>query len=229
MSDSIRPLQIDVLTLFPGICEGPFGESILKRARDKGLVSLRVHDLRDWTTDKHRTADDAPFGGGPGMVLLAEPIFRAVEELKARSPEAEQEVLFMGPAGERLSHALAAGYAGKKGHLIILCGHYEGVDREISVGDYVLTNGALAAAVFVDAVVRLIPGVLGDENSAESESFVGGLLDFPQYTRPAIFRGMEVPQVLLSGNHAAIDAWRRDQSLSRTRERRPDLLDGREA
>jgi tRNA (guanine37-N1)-methyltransferase len=225
-------MLIDIVTLFPPICEGAFGESILKRAQEKGLATIRVHNLRDWTRDKHRTADDAPFGGGAGMVMKPEPIFEAIEALKAGSPA--PEVLFMSPAGDRLGHDLAADYAARNPHLIILCGHYEGVDqraidtlvdREISIGDFVLTNGALAAAVFVDAVVRLIPGVLGDETSAETESFVHGQLDYPQYTRPAEFRGLKVPEILLSGHHGAIEQWRKDQALARTRTRRPDLLE----
>lgn len=220
------------MTLFPRIVEGPLEESILKRARERGLVAIRVHNLRDFAHDKHRVVDDKPFGGGPGMVLKPEPIFEAVETL--RRPESR--VVLMCPQGRRLTQAVARELA-QLPHLLILCGHYEGVDErvrealvqdEISIGDYVLTNGALAAAVLIDAVVRLLPGALGDETSATSDSFTNGLLEGPQYTRPAEFRGMRVPEVLLSGNHEEIARWRREQALRRTAQRRPDLLEGRQ-
>lgn len=220
------------MTLFPRIVEGPLEESILKRARERGLVTIRVHNLRDFTHDKHRVVDDKPFGGGPGMVLKPEPIFEAVETL--RRPDSR--VILMCPQGRRFTQAVAHELSARP-HLLIICGHYEGVDErvrealvqdEISIGDYVLTNGALAAAVLIDAVVRLLPGALGDEASAVRDSFTDGLLEGPQYTRPAEFRGMRVPEVLLSGNHEEIARWRREQALRRTAQRRPDLLEGRQ-
>ena len=201
---------------------------MLKRAQEKGLASLEALDLRDWATGKHRTTDDAPYGGGPGMVMKIEPIARALEALRGR----ETRVLLMTPQGRRFSQRMAEAYS-RESHLIIICGHYEGVDQrvadhlvddEISIGDYVLTNGALAALVFTDAVVRLIPGVLGDAASAAQDSFSRGLLDHPHYTRPEIFNEWTVPEILLSGNHAAIEAWRRKCALELTRSRRPDLL-----
>ena len=234
-------MRIDILTLFPAICEGPLGESILKRAREKGLLDIRIHNLRHWATGKHLITDDTPYGGGQGMVMKCEPIFAAIEEIKAGSLTAEAptpppdppRIIYLSPAGRRLTHAIASGYAAARGHLILLCGHYEGVDHrviehlvddEISIGDYVLTNGAIAAAVFVDAVARLIPGVLGDENSAAEDSFAQGLLEGPQYTRPVDFRGWRVPDILLSGNHAQIAQWRAAQAMEKTRRVRPDLL-----
>jgi tRNA (guanine37-N1)-methyltransferase len=227
-------VQIDILTLFPAICEGPLGESILKRAREKGLLDIRIHNIRDWATDKHFTTDDAPYGGGQGMVMKCEPIFAAVEAVRAKAGTSSSRVLYLSPSGRRLDHSIAAGYAATGGHLILLCGHYEGVDHrviehlvddEISIGDYVLTNGAVAAAVLVDAIARLIPGVLGDENSAAEDSFAHGLLEGPQYTRPVDFRGWRVPDILLSGNHAQIAQWRAAQALAKTRKVRPDMLD----
>ena len=222
-------MRLDILTLFPAICEGPFGASMMKRAQEAGLVEVRVHNLRDWAPDRHKTTDDLPFGGGQGMVMKPEPIFAAVEEL--RRPECR--VLLMTPQGTKFEQATARRLATLP-HLILICGHYEGVDHrvveglvdeEISIGDYVLTNGALAAAVVADAIIRLIPGVLGDENSAADDSFSAtALLEAPQYTRPAEFRGRRVPDVLLSGNHAAIAKWRAEQSRERTNRNRPDLL-----
>jgi tRNA (guanine37-N1)-methyltransferase len=221
-------MQIDLLTLFPRIFEGPLDESILQRARQRRLVEIRMHNLRDFTHDKHRVVDDKPYGGGQGMLMKPEPIFEAVEKLR----RADSCVVLMSPQGARLTQALAGAFS-QRAHLIIICGHYEGVDervrealvdQEISIGDYVLTNGALAAAVFVDAVVRLVPGVLGDEQSARDDSFADGLLEYPQYTRPPEFRGMRVPEVLLSGDHGAIARWRAEQARQRTRQRRPDLL-----
>ncbi len=226
-------MQVDVLTLFPRILEGPLEESILKRARERGSLTVRVHNLRDFTHDKHRVVDDKPFGGGPGMVLKPEPIFEAVETL--RRPNTR--VLLMCPQGRRLTDAVARALAAQS-HLLIICGHYEGVDErvrealvdeEISIGDYVLTNGALAAAVLVDAVARHVPGVLGDAESAARDSFASGLLEGPQYTRPAQFRDMKVPEVLLSGDHENIARWRADQARRRTQKRRPDLLEGAES
>src|SRR5215470_13385606 len=220
-------MRIDIVTLFPEICRAPLSESIMKRAQEKGIVELHIHNLRDWTTDKHHIVDDAPFGGGQGMVMKPEPIFNAVEALKTNP-----KIILMSPAGKRLDQKLAADLS-RESHLVIICGHYEGVDHrviehlvdlEVSIGDYVLTNGAIAAVVLVDAVVRLLPGVLGHEQSAADDSFSIGSLEAPQYTRPAEFRGWKVPEVLLSGNHVEIAKWRRQQAIKRTRENRPDLL-----
>ena len=231
-------MQIDILTLFPEICRAPLSESMIKRARENGIVDLRIHNLRDWTTDKHHIVDDAPFGGGQGMIMKPEPIFAAVEELRGASGDKstidnqKSKIILMSPAGRRFNQKVA-GELSRESHLIIICGHYEGVDHrviehlvdlEISIGDYVLTNGAIAAVVLVDATVRLLPGVLGHELSAEDDSFSSDLLEAPQYTRPAEFRGWNVPDVLLSGNHAEIAAWRKAHALRRTRENRPDLL-----
>lgn len=229
-------MRIDIVTLFPEICRGPLNESIMKRAQKNDALELHTHNLRDWTTDKHHVVDDTPFGGGQGMVMKPEPIFNAVEELKKEIPNARFEkpkVILMSPAGRRFDQELARELSAES-HLIIVCGHYEGVDHrvvehlideEISIGDYVLTNGAIAAVVLVDAIVRLIPGVLGDEQSALDDSFREGLLEAPQYTRPAEFRGWRVPEVLLGGNHGEIAKWRKEQSQKRTRENRPDLLE----
>ncbi len=224
------PLRIDVVTIFPGMLRGFLEESILKRAVSQGAVVLRTIDLRDFTHDLRRTVDDRPYGGGTGMVMKPEPLFEAVEALR----EADSDVILMSPQGQCFDQPMACELAGHR-HLIMLCGHYEGVDervreclvnREISIGDYVLTNGVLPAAVVVDAVVRLLPGVLGGGAQATAEeSFQDGLLEYPQYTRPPVFRDMPVPEVLKSGHHAQVEAWRRDQSLARTRKRRPDLLD----
>ncbi|MDF1814492.1 MAG: tRNA (guanosine(37)-N1)-methyltransferase TrmD [Verrucomicrobiales bacterium] len=224
-------MKIDIITIFPEIAEGPLSESIMKRARESGLVEIRCHDLRDYTTDRHRQVDDEPYGGGPGMVMKPEPFFAAVEALKTD----KTRVLMMTPQGKPFQQEIAGSFAEEE-HLIILCGHYEGVDHrviealvddEISIGDYVLTNGTIAAVIIVDAVVRLLPGVLGDDTSSVEESFSGdeGLLEAPQYTRPADFNGMKVPGVLLSGHHRKIAEWRKAQSVDRTREIRPDLLD----
>jgi tRNA (guanine37-N1)-methyltransferase len=230
-------MHIDIVTLFPEICRAPLNESMMKRAQANGLLELHIHNLRDWTNDKHHIVDDAPFGGGQGMVMKPEPIFAAVEELKANPnpPQADQmpnpKIILMSPAGQRFNQEMACELSQDR-HLIIVCGHYEGVDHrviehlvdlEISIGDYVLTNGAIAAAVLVDAVVRLIPGVLGHDQSAIDDSFRAGLLEAPQYTRPAEFRGWKVPDVLLSGNHAEIAKWRKEQARLRTRANRPDL------
>jgi len=200
----------------------------MKRAQKNGIVDLRVHNLRDWTTDKHHVVDDAPFGGGQGMIMKPEPIFAAVEDLRNQA----SRVVLMSPAGDRFDQQMATQLS-QEPHIIILCGHYEGVDHrviehlvdlEISIGDYVLTNGAIAAVVLVDAIVRLLPGALGHEQSAVDDSFDYGLLEAPQYTRPAEFRDWKVPEVLLSGNHAEIAKWRKEQAIKRTREKRPDLL-----
>ena len=229
-------MKIDVLTLFPAMFAGPLDESIIKRARQKGLLDLKIHDLRQWTHDRHRTVDDRPFGGGPGMLLKPEPLFEAVESLKAGSELAGgregMKVILFSPGGRKFSQQIARELAAEK-DLLLVTGHYEGfdervreglVDDELSIGDYVLTNGALPAMVVIDAVTRLLPGVLGDDESSHDESFSHGLLEYPQYTRPAEFRGMKVPDVLLSGNHAEIEKWRREQAQARTKERRPDLL-----
>jgi tRNA (guanine37-N1)-methyltransferase len=221
-------VKIDVLTLFPAMFAGPLDESIIKRAREAGLLELKIHQLRDYTHDRHKTVDDRPFGGGPGMLLKPEPIFEAVEKIA----RAETKVILMSPSGRPFSQAVARELAKEK-DLLLVTGHYEGFDErireqladdELSIGDYVLTNGALPAMVVVDAVTRLLPGVLGDDESATEESFSGGLLEYPQYTRPAEFRGLKVPEVLLSGNHAEIAKWRAEQAKLRTKERRPDLL-----
>jgi tRNA (guanine37-N1)-methyltransferase len=220
--------RIDVLTLFPGMLGGFLAESILGKAIERKLLSVEVHDLRAWTADKHRTADDRPFGGGAGMVMKPEPVFAALEQLQ--TPGCRR--IYLTPDGVPFTSDLAARLAAER-HLILLSGHYEGIDQrirdaaidlELSIGDYVLTNGTLAAAVVIDALSRHIPGVLGEEKSLTHESFTGKVLDFPQYTRPAEFRGMSVPEVLLSGNHAEIEKWRAARALEKTRNVRPDLL-----
>ena len=221
-------LTIDVLSLFPDMVEAPLGGSILGKARDRGLLEIRCHNIRDWTTDKHRKTDDYLCGGGQGMLLKPEPIFAAVEELRRR----ETRVVLMTPQGRTFNQSLAAELAASGGHLIILCGHYEGVDHrvveelvdmELSIGDYILTNGAIASVVVIDAVARLIPGVLGDERSSVEESFSNGLLEAPAYTKPNVFRGLAVPEILLGGNHPAIEKWKHGKSLERTRLNRPEV------
>jgi tRNA (guanine37-N1)-methyltransferase len=230
-------MRVDVLTTFPEIFGPVLDGSIVGRAREAGVVRVEVHDLRRWATDRHRTTDDAPFGGGPGMVMKPEPFFAAVEELRC-GPEEEcrEEVVLLCPQGERFGQGVAGELAGTD-HLILLCGHYEGVDervrehlatRAVSIGDYVLTGGELPAMVVIDAVVRLLPGALGAEEGAEADSFAEGLLEYPQYTRPAEFRGWTVPEILLSGHHEQIRRWRRKESLRRTRRLRPELLEGAE-
>lgn len=223
-------MKIDILTLFPDIFAGPLTESIIKRAQEKKLVEIKIHDLREYTKDKHRTADDKPYGGGNGMVLKPEPIFGAVDSLR----KDETRLVLMSPQGIKFSHKTAKRLSLEK-HLLFICGHYEGVDErvriglkplEISIGDYILTNGSLAAMVVIDAVVRLIHGVLGNPDSAHEESFQNGLLEYPQYTRPNEFRGMKVPEELLSGDHRLIEKWRKKEALKRTKERRPDMLEG---
>jgi tRNA (guanine37-N1)-methyltransferase len=221
-------LRIDIITLFPRMLDGFLTESILGRGIEAGHLAVEVHDLRKWTTDKHRTADDRPFGGGAGMVLKPEPVFAAIEQLQ--TPGCRR--IYLTPDGIPLSPALALDLSRQK-HLVFLSGHYEGIDQrirdgvidqEISIGDYVLTNGTLAAAVVLDALARFIPGVLGEEKSLTHESFTNKLLDFPQYTRPAEFRSMSVPEVLLSGNHAEIEKWRHARQVEKTSSVRPDLL-----
>ncbi|HEY5233371.1 MAG TPA: tRNA (guanosine(37)-N1)-methyltransferase TrmD [Verrucomicrobiae bacterium] len=221
-------MKIDVLTLFPAMFAGPLDESIVKRAREAKLLDLKIHNLRDWTHDRHKTVDDKPFGGGPGMLLKVEPLFEAIESLQRE----KTKVILLSPAGRKFSQEIAREMAQQE-DLILVCGSYEGFDErvrealaddELSIGDYVLTNGALPAMVVIDAVARLLPGVLGDDESSYDESFSHGLLEYPQYTRPAEFRGMKVPEVLLSGNHAEIEKWRREQAKLRTKKQRPDLL-----
>jgi tRNA (guanine37-N1)-methyltransferase len=221
-------MKIDVLTLFPAMFAGPLDESIIARARKKGLLDLQIHDLRNWTHDRHRTVDDKPFGGGPGMLMKSEPLFEAVESLKREGTK----VILLSPGGRKFSQEIARELSQEK-DLLLVTGHYEGFDErvretladdELSIGDYVLTNGALPAMVVIDAVTRLLPGVLGDDESSRDESFSHGLLEYPQYTRPAEFRGMKVPDILVSGNHAEIEKWRREQAKARTKKNRPDLL-----
>lgn len=223
-------MHIDVITCLPKLIESPFSDSILKRAQAKGLVSVNIIDLRQYSTNKHRTIDDYAFGGGAGMVMMIEPIDRCIAELK--SQRSYDDIIYMSPDGERLSQSIANGLSLKK-NLILLCGHYKGVDervrqhlvtREISIGDYVLSGGELAAAVVADAVIRLLPGVLSDETSALSDSFQDDLLAPPVYTRPAEYKGWKVPDVLMSGHEAKIQEWRMEKSLERTQERRPELL-----
>ena len=228
-------MRIDILTALPEIVQGPLQHSILRRAAQKGLIDIRVHDIRDYATDKHRQIDDYPYGGGAGMVLKPEPIFACIEALQRQADEAGQaidDVIFLTPDGEVFHQKLANELSLKK-HLVLLAGHYKGVDqrvrdalvtREVSIGDYVLSGGELPALVLVDALVRLVPGVLGDATSALSDSFQDDLLDAPVYTRPAEFRGADVPEVLRSGDHRRIAAWREEQRLTKTKERRPDLL-----
>jgi tRNA (guanine37-N1)-methyltransferase len=235
MTGYFAPMRIDVITLFPEICRAPLNESMMKRAQENGALDLHIHNLRDWTSDKHHAVDGAPFGGGQGMVMKPDPIFAAVEDLLKQTSNIKHQtsrVILMSPTGRPFNQRMAEQLS-HEAHLIIVCGHYEGVDhrvvehlidQEISIGDYVLTNGGIAAVVLVDAVVRLIPGVLGDEQSAQDDSFCEGLLEAPQYTRPAEFRGWKVPEILLSGNHAEIAKWREEQARERTKANRPDLL-----
>jgi tRNA (guanine37-N1)-methyltransferase len=221
-------MRVDIISIFPGVFDGPFSESIIKRAREPGLLTVNIINPRDFTTDRHRTVDDRPYGGGAGMVMKPEPIFDAVDSV--RTPQSH--IILTSPQGAPFTQARAQELA-HKAHIIIVCGAYEGVDErirqslvdeELSIGDYILTNGSLAAMVFTDAITRLLPGALGCAESAIDESFSDGLLEYPQYTRPEIFRGMSVPPVLLSGNHGEIANWRRQQATARTQERRPDLL-----
>jgi tRNA (guanine37-N1)-methyltransferase len=222
-------LRIDVITLFPEIFFGPFDESIIGRARKQGLVEINAVDLRKYTHDARGTVDDKPYGGGPGMLMKAEPLFEAIDDLRTE----ESLVILTGPRGEQFKQATARELSHKQ-HLIFISGHYEGVDervcealidREMSIGDYVLTSGNLAAMVMIDAAVRLLPGVLGSPESEIDESFSNGLLEYPQYTRPPDFKGMKVPEILLSGDHGAIEKWRHEESLKATRKQRPDLYD----
>ncbi len=223
-------MTFDILTLFPEMFRGPFDESIIRRGQDKGLIKIGLHQIRDFATNKHQTVDDSPYGGGAGMVMKPEPLAACIEAARQQNPHAL--VLLTSPKGVPLTHRLAVDLAAKPG-LIIICGRYEGIDErvhqlfvdlEVSIGDYVLSGGELAAMVVVDAVTRLVPGVLGSDESAATDSFSDGLLEYPQYTRPPEFNGLQVPEVLLSGNHALIAQWRRQQALRRTAAQRPDLL-----
>jgi tRNA (guanine37-N1)-methyltransferase len=226
-------MHIDILTLFPNMFASPFSESIIKRATERNLISIEVHNLRDWGLGKHKVVDDYPFGGGTGMVMKPEPLFEATEAIRSKSSCASAPVILLTPQGRVFNQNIASELAANEG-LIFICGHYEGVDErvrehlatdEISIGDYVLTGGELAAMVVIDAIVRHLPGVLGAEEAALDDSHASGLLEYPQYTRPPTYRGWETPPVLLSGNHAEIAKWRREQSIMRTLKRRPDLLE----
>jgi tRNA (guanine37-N1)-methyltransferase len=224
-------VRFDLVTIFPRLFDGPLGEGIVRRAIDRGLVDVHVHDLRDHTTDRHRSVDDVPYGGGPGMVFKPEPLFRAVDAIREQGGEPDA-ILLTSPQGRVFTQAGAERLAGMR-HVVVLCGRYEGVDdrvraslatEEVSIGDYVLTGGEIPAMVIVDAVVRLLPGAVGDEESLKDESFTSGLLDYPHYTRPAEYRGLTVPDVLLSGHHEQVRRWRKRQAVARTLARRPDLL-----
>lgn len=226
-------MKIDIVTAFPDLVRSPLEESMIKRAQEKGLVKIGIHDLRDFATDKHRQVDDYPYGGGSGMILKPEPIFRCVEALLSENKSAEPKIILMTPQGTKFSQQKARELS-QYHHLIFICGHYKGVDErvrenlitdEISIGDYILTGGELPALVVIDAVVRLVPGVLSNFESAVTDSFENGLLDYPHYTRPQDFRGMKVPQVLLSGHHAEIEKWRKQKALEITKKRRKDLLE----
>ncbi|MCK4418193.1 tRNA (guanosine(37)-N1)-methyltransferase TrmD [Candidatus Aerophobetes bacterium] len=225
-------MRVDIITLFPSMFKNPFNESMIKRAKEKGILKIKLHDLRQFTHDKHRTVDDAPYGGGAGMVMKPRPLFEAVEKIKEEI-DSSSRVILLSPQGRPLNQEKVKELA-KERVLIFICGHYEGVDErvrehlvdeEISLGDYVLTGGELAAMVVVDAVARMLPGVLGSEDSAREDSFYKGLLDYPQYTRPSDFRGWKVPSVLLSGNHQKVKEWRRKKMLEATLRKRPDLLE----
>lgn len=232
----MKSIGFDIITIFPGIFHAYLGESILKRALQKQLLDVRVYNLRDFTTDKHRTVDDYPYGGGPGMVMKIEPIYNAMQAIKGDGME--RLTIMLSPQGrvfdQEMAEELSKYLAEEKRRMLFICGRYEGidervreslVDEEISIGDYVMTGGELAALVIIDSIARLIPGVLGDEESAKEESFARGLLDYPHYTRPPEFMGMKVPEVLLSGNHRGISRWRRGEAIKRTLQRRPDLLE----
>ncbi len=226
-------MRIDVLTLFPQFFESPLGCSIVKRAQDEGIVEIGLTDIRDFTTNSYRKVDDKPYGGGPGMVMMPGPVFDCFEHVRKLCPD-QGRTIMLSPQGQPFNQQKAVELSQEK-HLILIAGRYEGFDErirtglgaeQISIGDYVLNGGELAALVLIDAVVRLLPGALGDEDSAKDDSFSNGLLEYPQYTRPETFRGMKVPDILLSGDHGKIEKWRREQALERTRERRPDLLEG---
>jgi tRNA (guanine37-N1)-methyltransferase len=230
--ENLTIMRIDIITIFPKMFEPVLNESIVRRAQKKNKVKIYIHNLRDYTLDKHKKVDDRPFGGGSGMVMGAEPIFRAVEYISSKFKVQSSKIILLCPQGKKLTQKVAKRLA-RNSRLILICGHYEGVDErvrgklideEISIGDYVLTGGELPAMVLVDCLVRLIPGVLGDKNSLNFESFEGNLLEYPQYTRPANFRGFRVPAILLSGDHQKIETWRKGEALKRTKESRPDLL-----
>lgn len=236
MSPTRQALRFDILTLFPGVFEPFLQESILGIAQQKGLVGYHLHNIRDYSQDKHHKVDDRPYGGGQGMVMCCEPVFRCCEAVRAQD-ERTGRLILLTPQGRRLDQAMALDLS-RSDRILLLCGHYEGFDErirtglgaeEVSIGDYVLSGGEAAAMVVVDAIVRLLPGVLGHEDSAQEDSFVHGLLEHPQYTRPAEFRGVKVPEVLLSGNHAEIRKWREEQARNRTRSRRADLLENENA
>ena len=221
-------MNIDILTLFPEMFQGPFAESIIKRAQNKGLVEIKIHDLRKWAKDKHQTVDDRPFGGGVGMILMIEPIDKALKELRKK----DTKVILLTPQGKVFNQKMAKKLAREK-HLLFICGHYEGVDErirehlvdeEISIGDYVLTGGELPSMIVIDTLIRLIPGVLEKKEAIEEESFSSKTLEYPQYTRPAVFKGWSVPEVLLSGHHQQIKAWRQQKAKEKTQKRRPDLV-----
>lgn len=223
-------MRFDILTLFPGMFTGPFDESIIRRGVDKRLIDIAIHNIRDWATDRHQTTDDSPYGGGAGMVMKVGPLTACIESVKARHPAST--VVMTSPQGRRLTHQVASELAQRSG-LIIVCGRYEGIDErvrtlciedDLSIGDFVLSGGEIAAMTILDAVTRLIPGVLGSDESAETDSFCDGLLEYPQFTRPPEFRGLAVPDILLSGNHEFIRKWRRRESLRKTRLLRPDLM-----
>lgn len=224
-------MRIDVLTLFPRMFEGPMGESIIGKARDKGLLEINVSNFREYSDNKHKTVDDYPYGGGAGMLLKVQPIFDNLEAIKAETPDTKKRVILLDPAGKQFDQTIAEEFS-QEDHLVFICGHYEGYDErirelvtdEVSLGDYVLTGGELGAMVMIDATVRLLPEVLGNETSAQTDSHSTGLLEHPQYTRPADFRGMQVPEVLMNGNHKLIEEWRLKESLKRTYQRRPDML-----
>lgn len=225
-------MRIDIISIFPKMFDPVLNESIIRRAQHTGKVRIFVHNLRDYSTDKHKKVDDRPFGGGSGMVMRPEPIFNAVECIKSKVKSKKVKVILLSPQGERFNQKVAQRLSRYR-HLILICGHYEGidervreylVDEEISIGDYILTGGELPAMVLVDSIVRLLPGVLGDKNSLKFESFEYNLLEYPQFTRPADFKGMKAPRILLCGNHKKIETWRKKQSLLRTRQKRPDLL-----
>ena len=226
-------LQFDIITIFPNVFVPILNESIIKRAKGKGLVKINLHNLRDFSLDKHKKVDDRPFGGGPGMLMRPEPIFRSVASIKleAKKNKLRSKVILLSPQGKKLNQALARKLS-KENNLVLICGHYEGidervreiVDEEISIGDYVLTGGELPAMVLVDSVTRLIPGVLGDKESLSQESFENNLLEYPHYTRPAVYKKMKVPEVLTSGNHVKIAEWRKKKAILKTKEKRPDLL-----
>jgi len=225
-------MKIDIITIFPEMFEGAFSESMIKRAQVAGVVKISIHNLRKWTDDNHKSVDDKPYGGGPGMVMKVEPIDKAISEIKENvDPEVETKVVLLTPQGKQYKQGMAHEYSGLQ-HLILICGHYEGfderirelVDVEVSIGDYILTCGEIPAMVLCDSIVRLLSGVLGDEKCLDDESFEENFLEYPQYTRPSVYKDMKVPEVLINGDHKKIKMWQEEQSLKRTKERRPDLV-----